>query len=310
MRGAFLLLISCLSICNAFMRPIAFARRTTKALPSVAPRSRLFSSPADDVAEVNALIEEMLRAAPYDLPGIVSRSLKLVSSRTFFLQIAAKSDEAKSNKARDALSTLATTVMTTLEVIVQRTEEKVDISTDTLQTILKAAAEDDGEFLVPLSLEKWLAMRNAAASCRDKALLDESFLSTVNAWMRKSEEGGLSGMVTILQTALQQFAALELAANPAVGSTSDVTSASELLDKVLATTPEAWSSMVAYELGRSNAVCTKDGLLGEIQARIETIVLGAGAGSYAQRVQAEFLRELTERIKSSGEGPGFSVVVE
>lgn len=45
------------------------------------------------------------------------------------------------------------------QVIVQRTEEKVDAGAQVLQGILKAGAEDDGEFLVPLSNAK------AAGTC-------------------------------------------------------------------------------------------------------------------------------------------------
>jgi hypothetical protein len=40
------------------------------------------------------------------------------------------------------------------QVIVQRTEAKVDAGASLLQDILKVGAEDDGEFLVPLSNAK------------------------------------------------------------------------------------------------------------------------------------------------------------
>lgn len=52
---------------------------------------------------------------------------------------------ARAVQDKERLSALADNVMKTLEVIVQRTQEKVDSSTETLQNILTAAAEDDGE---------------------------------------------------------------------------------------------------------------------------------------------------------------------
>jgi len=273
-------------------------------------------------ALMSTLIDEMMEAAPYELPGIVSRELKLVSSPAFFMAIAAKADGSKSSKTKDSLGDLATTVMTTLDVIVQRTEEKGDVAGSTLQSLLSFAAEEDGEFMVPLSSEKSKAMR--AAAKERLGVMDDAFLSTVNAWMRKSEEDGLDGMVTILQTVLQQWASLSL-----MTSTDDdgdaskrvPTSAVELLDKILATDASEWAALVSLELSDESSratpkACSKDELLGEVQKRIETTVLGSAAGSYAQRVQAEFLRELTKRVQDStadagsGGGGDMQVVIE
>jgi hypothetical protein len=246
----------------------------------------------------------MLETAPYELPSVVSRSLKLVSSPSFFVRIAELNDVARSTEDKEKLAALADTVMTTLDVIVRRTEEQVDTSAETLQSILAVAAEDDGEFLVPLSAEKALALR--AAVLERTAVLDDGFLSTVNAWMRKSEETGLSGMVTILQNVLQQYASAVLMSNPALTATSKPKTAADLLDKIMATDPATWDAAIAAELdsAAADSVCDTESLLGEVQARIETIVLGQGAGTYAQQVQAEYLKELTERIQQA------SIVVE
>ena len=93
----------------------------------------LTGTPAEDPDDV---IKSMLAAAPYELPGLVSRSLKTVSSPTFFVRIAELSDAAKSEDEKMALSSLATNLVNTLEVIVQRTEEKVDGASTLLQEIL------------------------------------------------------------------------------------------------------------------------------------------------------------------------------
>ena len=247
--------------------------------------------------EYDTLIEEMLETAPYELPSVVSRSLKMVSSPSFFVRIAELNDKARSSEDKKRLAALADTVMTTLDVIVRRTEEQVDTSAETLQSILSAAAEEDGEFLVPLSAAKALALR--AAVLERAPVLDDGFLSTVNAWMRKSEETGLSGMVTMLQNVLQQYASTVLMRNPALTATSTPETIADLLDKIMATDPATWDAAITSELGRADAVCDVEELLGEVQARIETIVLGQGAGSISQQVQAEYLRELTDRIQAS-----------
>lgn len=66
---------------------------------------------------------------------------------------------------------------------------------------------------------------------------------------------------------------------------------------MLASDSDDWSSLLAASLTGASAVCSPDTLLAEVQSRIETIVLGQEAGSYAQRIQAEFLRELSERVQ-------------
>jgi len=259
--------------------------------------------------ETEALLNEMLEAAPYDLPGIVSRSLKLVSTPSFFMAIAARADKAPEAKKRE-LDVLAKSVVSCLEVIVQRTEEKVDAKAELLQEVLKAAAEDDGEFLVPLSSEKWAALRGAMREASEAApgALDESFLSTVNAYMKKCEEDGIAGMVTMLQAVLQTYASIVLAVQVEVDTEAEAESAAALLDKLLASNPAGWAALAKHELAKPDSPCgSAEDLLNEVQARIESVVLGAGAGTYAQRVQAEFLRELMDRIEDSD---GKSVVFE
>jgi len=258
---------------------------------------------------VDALLDEMLEAAPYDIPGIVSRSIKLVSNPSFFMAIAARADKEKSDEKKDQLNNLANSVVSCLEVIVQRTEEKVDTSAELLQEVLKSAAEDDGEFLVPLAPDKRQALRESMRDAleADAQALDESFLSTVNAYMKKCQDDGLTGMVPLLQAVLQTYASIVLASDVNVDVEAEAESAAGLLDKLLASDPAGWGALAAHELAKPSSPCgSADDLLSEVQARIETVVLGAGAGTYAQRVQAEFLRELMDKIK----GDQGNVVVE
>jgi hypothetical protein len=44
--------------------------------------------------------------------------------------------------------------------------------------------------------------------------------------------------------------------------------------------------------------CTKDQLVKEIQRTMEGVILGLENGSMAQRVQAEYLRELITRVEA------------
>ena len=45
--------------------------------------------------------------------------------------------------------------------------------------------------------------------------------------------------------------------------------------------------------------CSEAGFMEALQRRMESVVLGLPSGSYAQRVQAEYLKELEERAKGA-----------
>ena len=63
----------------------------------------------------------------------------------------------------------------------------------------KAADPMTGEFAVPLAPESIARMRDAV----NAAVVDERMLNTTYAWIRKSDEDKLDGMVHILQHLLQ-----------------------------------------------------------------------------------------------------------
>ena len=156
--------------------------------------------------------------------------------------------------------------------------------------------------MVPLSSAKASALRAAVRSNRPS--LDDSFLSTVQAWMRKCTDNGLEGMVAILQQVLQFYAATVLIVDESVTEASEAKTSAALLDKVFATGSDGWDALLRESLTGDSPVCSSDVLLAEVQARIETVVLAQEAGSYSQRVQAEFLRELSERIRGMDGGAG------
>ena len=65
-----------------------------------------------------------------------------------------------------------------------------------LQTVVGAAADpSSGEFDVPLNAGR----RSRAKTALESVMVDERTLNTLYAWIRKSDENGLDGMVHILQ---------------------------------------------------------------------------------------------------------------
>ncbi len=66
-------------------------------------------------------------------------------------------------------------------------------SSHVLTEVLTAAAEDNGEWELPLSTEKLAAMRQVMEARAES--LDEAFLGSAFAWMRKAKGDKLDGVL-------------------------------------------------------------------------------------------------------------------
>jgi hypothetical protein len=246
---------------------------------------------------MDEMIDKLADAKPYELPNAVQRAFRVISSPQFFLRIAARQDAASSETERAKLSALASNLVSTLEAVVSTTEDRLDERAKQVEAVVKAAAEPaTGEFLVPLVPERVQAMR-AALVRLDPSCLDEGFLSTVDAWMNKSHQDGMDGMVSILQKCLQLFAGIvldrALASSSSASASSEDQGALDVYRTILASDADAWDAVLA----KTDVPLTK--VQAAVQKTMETIVLNAEAGSIAQRVQAEYLKEIAKRIEAA-----------
>ena len=127
----------------------------------------------------------------------------------------------------------------------------------------------------------------------------------------------MDGMVTIMQKALQIYAGtvisrarIQLQANvgaavsgedqaaadaAAADEEGNNTAASTLLETLLHVDTDEWDAEIRKGV---EGEVTKDALISEVQKTMEGVILGLENGSMAQRVQAEFLRELVTRIEA------------
>jgi len=230
------------------------------------------------------LIIKLAEVGPLDLPSAASQSIKQVSNPAFFMRIATLSDESADEVQKAKLAALASNLVAALEVVVQRTDERMDESADVVQQVLAAAAEEDGQFELPLQLARVQAMREALLERRH--LVDEGVLSCLFAYMKKAGEDELDGMVSIFQTMLQQWASIEvLEAKPG----------NAILERMLLQAPDNWPLILKEGVSSDD---DKDALLTCVQSCVEKVVLQKASGSYGQRVQAEFLREMIAQIRN------------
>mmetsp|Transcript_21046 Transcript_21046/g.29705 ORF Transcript_21046/g.29705 Transcript_21046/m.29705 type:complete len:340 (+) Transcript_21046:196-1215(+) len=247
---------------------------------------------------MDEMIMKMANAKPYELPNAVRRAFRVVSSPPFFLRIVQLMDDAEDEVEKEKLNSLATNLVSTIEAVVSTTEDQLDERAKDVEMVVKAASEpDSGEFLVPLSQDRVIAMRDTMATL-DPASLDESFLSTVDAWMNKSHQDGMDGMVGILQKVLQMYAGTAISrARSQQNLSKNGDAKSELFEKLLVADTDVWDMEIQQGLAATDDL-TSTALMSEIQRTIEGVVLGLENGSMAQRVQAEFLRELVSRVEA------------
>ena len=271
-----------------------------------------------EISVMDEMITKLANAAPTELPNAVSKAIRVVSSPQFFLRIAQRVDMESDDGNKEKLMNLASNVSRTLEAVLATTENKLDERSKEVEQVVKAAAEpDSGEFLWPLTLERCDAIQNEMKKL-DPGVLDESFLLTVDAWMNKSMEDGMDGMVGILQKVLQAFAgtsvsrarkALAAQVGAAVTGTSadeaeaiveeaskNANSASDVLERLLSMDTERWDMEIRKSV--NSGECTQASLVKALQGTMEGVVLGLENGSLNQRVQAEYLRELMTRIEN------------
>ena len=295
--------------------------------PSSFSNSRLFGNQRDPTVDEIQVMDEMISkladAKPYDLPLVVQRAYRVISSPRFFVRIAELADRCpEGSDEKLKLVALADNLVSTLDAVVSTAQDKMQEYTQDVERVIKAAAEpESGEFLVPLSNERLKAMRQAMSAVDTVSLDGDAFLSTIDAYMNKSHKDGLDLMVVILQNVLQLYAGRRILEArqkvAAVGTTTTSTTGStvaagELFNELLQTDSDRWDSTILNGLiSRASVFATEndvgtepvtptmlgDELIVEIQRNMESIILTLESGSMSQRVQAEYLQELVKRIE-------------
>ncbi|GLC47498.1 hypothetical protein PLESTB_000847400 [Pleodorina starrii] len=262
--------------------------RLQRSSPSrlVCARSDLGDS-LKEMAALDDLIDQLLSAkSQQQMAQLVAENIMAIDTK-FWMRIATRNDTAATKEDKERLQGVATSVMVLVDAVRRRTEQQLEDSGKVLQDILVAAADEKGEWYLPLTDEQVQRVRDALE--RHSSRLDEALLSNAFAWIKKSSEDGFDGMVQLLQMVLQLYAAREL-------RTQETQGVEGALNQLLYAEERQW-----YPLLRSLAA---DGSVSEasfmeaLQRRMEGVVLGLQSGSYAQRVQAEYLKEVESRAKS------------
>ncbi|KAL9252913.1 Coatomer subunit alpha-1-like protein [Drosera capensis] len=164
-----------------------------------------------NVVEVDRLIDVLREANPAELQKRVAENV-LAFNEGFWMRLATRTETCQSEDDRKDYEELSETLMKTVDLFVQKTDEKIESATDVLKSILKYVVDEGEEALWPPKdphaldlLEKELIQRE------QEGYLDEGFLSEVNAQLRQArEDGDKPGLQAMLQKVLQLYAARTL----------------------------------------------------------------------------------------------------
>lgn len=240
-----------------------------------------------ETAALDQLIDVLLEAtSQQQLAQLVAQNITAFDTK-LWLRVATRSDSASSEQERDALNRMAQSCMLLVDAMLKKSERELEDSSKVLQDILAAAADDRGEWYLPLTTIQVAALR--AAMERHKDRLDEALLSNAFAWIRKCNDDGLDGMVTLLQKVLQLYAARVLKG-------PEETGVEGVMNQIIAAEEKEWAGLISG--AASEGRLTEAGLMEALQRKMEGTVLGLTSGSYAQRVQAEYLKEIEARAKT------------
>jgi hypothetical protein len=135
--------------------------------------------------EIDRMIDALRDANPRQVEKIVVENI-LAFDEVFWIRLAARSDTCKSEDDKKDYEELATTVMTIVDCVVNKTREKIETSTDILKGILRPAIDGVEEISWPPRDPEAINLMKKEIIQREKeGQLDEGFLSEVNAQLRQ-----------------------------------------------------------------------------------------------------------------------------
>lgn len=252
--------------------------------------------------ELDKFIDELREAEDRKLPELVAKNLFSFDT-TFWMRLATRAELCSSSDDKKDYEELARSIMTIVERVVRKTQDKIESSTDILKSILKPIIIPDEEILwPPRDPNGIMYMKQELQRKEQEGYLDESFLSEVNAQMRQAkEDGDKPGLVAILQKVLQLYASHILSARSYAIKDGQVDKVEEFLEGVISADEENWGPLLRTGLVYGGGQIEPEDLYKTINKRVERIIMRTESGSYKQRVVVEYLKEIEERTRAQVE---------
>jgi hypothetical protein len=263
-----------------FTEPRVVRRSVFAAQPATARRS--ISASSAPSGRLDELITRMRMTSTQQLAQLVAENIKMIDT-SFFMRLAELSDATEDRLEKARLSDLADTVARTLTSAVELTDRLADSKANQAQQIIALLADDDGEFVTPIPPAKLAAMRARMRAELDS--LDENFVTTLRAFLKKCTDDNLGGMVVVLQKVLQTFASERILAMTR-GLRADLR---EPVSAFLLADADEWALFLSRESARGAISCDEISMV--LKEEVAQVVLELPSGSLTQTVVAEYLGE-------------------
>ncbi|XP_057502804.1 uncharacterized protein LOC130786529 isoform X3 [Actinidia eriantha] len=232
--------------------------------------------------EVDKLIDTLKVANSNELQQLVVENV-LAFNESFWLRLAARTDTCKSEDDKKDYEELASSVMSVVDRLVHKTNEKIDSSTDVLKEILKPVVDEVDETPWPPRDPEALKLMQKEINQREQeGQLDEGFLSEVNAQLREAKEDkDKPGLQAMLQKVLQLYASRVLSKRSYAKKAPE----------------EGWNKLLIDGLTVGKGEISPEEFYAAIKKRIERTLIRTEGGSYEQRILIEYLKGIQSRTE-------------
>ncbi|RWR92262.1 hypothetical protein CKAN_02147200 [Cinnamomum micranthum f. kanehirae] len=194
---------------------------------------------------------------------------------------------------------LALSVMSIVDRLVHKTNEKIESSTDVLQEILKPVMDEVEEISWPPRDPESLTLMERELEQREReGQLDEGFLSEVTAQLRQAkEDADKPGLQAMLQKVLQLYASKVLSRRSYAKKGNEVVRAEKFLESVIQAPEEDWNRLLLDGLNVGKGDISPEEFYAVIKKRIERTLIRTEGGSYQQRILTEYLKGIQSRTE-------------
>lgn len=248
--------------------------------------------------EVDRLIDMLRDANPQELQKLVVENI-LAFNEGFWIRLAARTDTCKSEDDKKDYEELAISVMSIVDCLVHKTNEKIESSTDVLKEILKPVVHEEEEISWPPRDPDALKLMEKKITQREQeGQLDEGFLAEVSAQLRQAKEDrDKPGLQAMLQKVLQLYASRVLSKRSYAKKGDEVLKAEQFLETIIQAPEEEWSKLLIDGLTVGKGEISPDELRAVIKKRIERMLIRTEGGSYQQRILNEYLKGIESRAE-------------
>ncbi|GFP85916.1 hypothetical protein PHJA_000735400 [Phtheirospermum japonicum] len=196
---------------------------------------------------------------------------------------------------------LASSVMSVVDRLVHKTNEKIESATDVLKAILKPVVQVEEEIAwPPKDPEALILMQKELHQREQEGHLDEGFLSEVNAQLRQAkEDGDKPGLEAMLQKVLQLYASRVLSKRSYAKKGDEVLKAEQFLETLIKAPEAEWNKLLIDGLTVGKGNISPEEFYAVVKKRIERTLIRTEGGSYQQRILTEYLKGIQARAEET-----------